>query len=346
LKSFARLNAQRKTTLREVAAAAGVSLATASYAINGNTATADSTRAHVLKVAKELGYVARSRQTAVGPRSNSTRIRAVLSPTVNTGGEPLPEHINTPNYYVAELLAAVQEEAEALDYQLDVVVWDDARPGLVRERDVAGLLFLGGSFPRDLERRAPDHAVLVGTALPHSRFDAVLADNRTGSYLAVEHLIERGRTRIALINGPERTMTSESKRQGHRDALAAHGLEADERLLMVGDFTVASGYRLAEELLEMRLGPDAIFVADDPMGIGALQALQDHGVRVPDDVAVVGYGDSAAGQFTRPALSTVRVFQHRMGVLGIRRLVECIRGEAEERVRILVSPTLVPRASS
>jgi DNA-binding LacI/PurR family transcriptional regulator len=300
----------------------------------------------VLQVAKDLGYVVRSRPATDSARDRATRIGAVLSPTVNTHGEPLPEYVNNPNYYVGELLAAVQEEAEALDFQLDVAVWDGAPPAMVRDGDVAGLLFLGGSFPRDLEAGSPPHAVLVGTSLPHSRFDAVLADNRTGSYLAVEHLIERGSRRIALINGPDRTMTSENKRQGHREALTVHGLEAHDELVKVGDFTVATGYRLAQELLERDQRPDAIFVADDPMAIGALQALADHGVRVPDDVAVVGYGDSAAGQFTRPALSTVRVFQRRMGVLGIRRLVECIRGEAEERVRILVSPTLVVRESS
>jgi len=187
---------------------------------------------------------------------------------------------------------------------------------------------------------------MVGTALPRSLLDAVVADNREGAHLAVCHLLDIGRTRVALINGPARTLTSDEKLSGYLQAHREHGLEPDPALRAAGDFTIGSGYDLTKELFSGRDRPDALFVADDPMAIGALQALGDLGISVPDVVAIVGYGDSPLGTSVRPALSTIRVFQKRMGVLATRRLIERLRGDAEEQIRLLVTPSLVVRGSS
>lgn len=331
------LNPDRRITLREVATAAGVSLATASYAINGKTAVSPATRERVLAAAKELGY--RRTRIAREPGSRAmTRIGAVLSPTFVLTEEP--------NYYIAELLGGVQAEAAARRFQVEVRTWGDDDGAALADGGVAGILYLGGSFPSDLAAPQGIEAIVVGTMLPNSSIDAVLADNRVGAYAAVSHLIAQGKRRIGFINGPSRTLTSEEKLLGYREALYAHGIEPDSQLIRIGDFTIASGYRLTQDLLAVTSRPDALFIADDPMAVGALHALEDVGVQVPREIAIVGYGDSPAGLYLRPTLSTVRVFQQRMGVLATRRLLDRLAGDAEEQVRILVSPSLVVRESS
>lgn len=330
------MNRLKRVTLREVAEAAGVSLATASYALNGHSVVAEQTRDRVLAAASDLGY--RRSQGEARTGAAAKRVEAVLAPVV-----PGPSN---PNYYVAELLLAVQREAAASGFEVDVSVWDEESPARGRRSTAGGVLYLGGLFPIDLRPRKGIEAVVVGTALPRSPLDAILADNREGAHLAANHLLELGRRRIGLINGPSWTLTSEEKWLGYRQALHEHGVEPDPSWVAAGDFTMESGYRSATELQQGPNPPDALFVADDPMAIGALQALGDLGLDVPRDVAVVGYGDSPAGTLVRPALSTVRVFQRRMGVIATRRLLERLRQETEERVRILVTPELVVRRSS
>ncbi len=331
------LNKFNRITLRQVADAAAVSVATASNALNGHPTVAHGTRVRVLEIAAELGYQG-SRGASHQPKSEQGWISAILSPTVNAP--------SAPNYYLAELLGGVQAEAAIHDFRVEVSVWEDDGGVASNQRGAAGLLYLGGSFPHDLEPPLGNKAVMVGTALPRSLLDAVVADNREGAHLAARHLLDIGRTRVALINGPARTLTSDEKLTGYLQAHREHGLEPEVALRATGDFTIESGYDLTKQLFSRRDRPDALFVADDPMAIGALQALGDLDISVPEEVAVVGYGDSPLGTSVRPALSTIRVFQRRMGVLATRRLIERLRGDAEEQIRLLVTPALVVRASS
>jgi len=306
--------------------------------INGRPGISEDTRQRVLAIAEELGYQPNraAREIASGV---ATTLGIVLSPTQ-------PEH-EIPNYYVAELLAGAEEAARASGYHLRVAAW---QPNMVRppeDSGLAGILYLGGSFDPAVLTRTRLPSVLVGTFFPQWPFDAVLADNSRGAYLAVSHLIDIGRRRIAFVNGPARTRTSELKMLGYRDALAEHGLAIESELIRTGDFSVESGYSAVQDLLtHTRISPDAVFVADDPMAFGAVHALQDRGLSVPDEVSIVGYGDSPTGAVLRPALSTVRVFQRWMGSLGARRLIERLSGQETGSLRILVGPELIVRLSS
>lgn len=323
-----------RLTLTQVAAAAGVSKAAASYAMNGQPGVAEDTRQQVLAAAAELGY----RPKRAAADRGTTTIGAVLAPAVDN-----PE---TPNYYAAELLAGAEGEARRHDFQLQVQVWDRTSPHLA-DTGLAGLLYLGGTFPAWLLIRTPMPAVLVGTFFPQWPYDAVLADNSRGAYLATSHLLRRGQSRVGFINGPATTRTSELKLLGYREALAEADLTLDERRIRAADFSIDSGYRAAMDLFEHESPPpDALFVADDQIAIGVMQALADRGLAVPDDVAVIGYGDNPACAAVRPAMSTVRVFQQRMGGLGVRALIDRLGGRLHESVRILVGPEVVSRNSS
>jgi LacI family transcriptional regulator len=324
--------------LDDVARAAGVSRTAVSYVLNGRGGVGEETRRHVLDVAGRLGYRHARRQPGTAAPATGT-LGAALSPTRHEG--------ETPNYYVAELLAGVEMEARAQGYGVSVAMWEDQRPSALPVRNVDGTLFLGGAFDPAALRALEVPWMLVGTSFSQLRGDAVLADNRRGAYLATWHLLDEGCRRLAFVNGPRTAPTSDSKWLGVRDALFETGVEADVPTHQV-DFSPEAGEVAARELLDVPAAsrPDGIVVADDAIAVGVLHAAAALGVDVPGELAVVGFGDSPVGAMLRPALSSVRVFQQQMGRLGVRRLIERLEGRAEGDVRILVNPELVPRDSS
>jgi LacI family transcriptional regulator len=321
--------------LGDVALAAGVSKATASYVMNGRPGISERTRERVLAAAAELGY----RPTRRPAPATTGQIGVILSATLST-----PD--GHPNYYVAELLAGVEAEIATQGFRLQATVWSGELPAMVRERDVAGVVFLGGSFPVEVARQCELPAVLVGTSFPQWPYDSVLADNRQGAYLAVRHLIGHGRRRVALVNGPETTRTSESKLLGYRDALVEHGVPFDPELVGAGDFSPESASREMARLLDSNDDIDGVFVADDPMAIGVLRTIEARKLTVPADIAVIGYGDSPMGAVVTPALSTVRVFQRQLGTMGARRLLNRLIEEDHAPVQTLISPELVLRGTT
>jgi LacI family transcriptional regulator len=314
-----------------------VSKTAVSYALNGTGRLGEDTRQRVQTAAAELGYRVHraAREVATG---QAGAIGAVLSPTRHEG--------ETPNYYVAELLAGVEDEARRKQLAVQVAMWDGHTPPMAADGSVDGLLYLGGAFDPAVLAQVALPAVLVGTSFSEVEMDAVLADNRRGIYLAASHLLAAGCRRLALLNGPHHAPTSDSKWLGFRDALKQRSLDPDGFEVVFTDFLPEAGYEAGRRLLEGGSPPDGLVVGDDAIAVGALHAAQDLGIEVPAQLGVVGYGDSELGRMLRPALSSVRVFQRRMGRLAVRRLADRLRGRAEGYIRILVGPELVVRESS
>lgn len=324
-----------KLRLEDVARAAGVSKATVSYALNGGGGIALETRERVLDVAAQLGYRPRRRR---GGAPHGGTLGAILSPTRAEG--------ETPNYYVAELLEGVEAGARRAGLELQVAMWNGSLPEMARSPHVQGLLFLGGAFPPDVLCSLDKPIVLVGTFFPQLACDVAMTDNRRAAYLATRHLIQAGRGRVGLVNGPAHAATSDGKWLGFRDALREARREQDPALVSAADFLPAQGYEAGRRLLEARDRPDGLFVGDDEIALGVLQAAADLGLRVPEDLAVVGFGDSPMARMLRPELSSIRVFQRRMGRTATQRLLTRLLGGAESPVRMLLEPELVVRGSS
>lgn len=325
----------RRPRLEDVGRAAGVSKTTVSYALNGGGGIAPETRERVLQVAAELGY--RHRHRGAPPVPGGT-LGAILSPTRAEG--------ETPNYYVAELLEGAEASARRAGFELQVAMWSGSLPEMAHSRNIQGLLFLGGRFPPQILRTLHKPTVIAGTFFPQLACDAVMADNRRAAYLATHHLLATGRSRIGLVNGPAHAATSDSKWLGYRDALRDAELDVNPSWVETADFLPTQGYEATRRLLEADDPPDALFVADDAIAVGVLEAAADLGLRVPEDLAVVGHGDSPMARMLRPELSSVRVFQRRMGGTATQRLLTLLRGGAESSVRMLLEPELVVRGSS
>ena len=330
-------------TLEQVAALAGVSRATVSRVVNGSPKVSPEVRAQVERAVARLGYVPnRAARSLVTRRAGSVAL-VVSEPHARFFSEP----------FFAGMVRGVSAALAGTGVQLLLLIAQDLDRGRLEPYVVGGhvdgvlLASLHGDdpLPATLDR-AGVPAVLVGRPagpLPASWVDA---DNRGGARAAVAHLAARGRRRIATITGPLDMGVGLDRLDGYRDGLAAAGLAAGPGLVEPGDFTEEAGAAAMARLLA-RPGPpvDAVFVASDLMAAGALRALRAAGRRVPEEVAVVGFEDSAVARYTQPPLTTVRQPIEEMGRQAARLLLAKVAGEATG-MHLVLDTELVVRASS
>jgi DNA-binding LacI/PurR family transcriptional regulator len=231
------------------------------------------------------------------------------------------------------------EDARARDQLLDYL----------RNGHVDGVLLVstheGDPLPRVLVgERLP--AVLSGRPARPLPISFVDVDSVAGARLAVDHLVERGRTRIATVAGPPDMPAGQDRLAGWRDGTARHGLAHGDELVAYGNFERGSGARAIEELLGREVAFDALFVASDLMALDALAVLRERGLRVPEDVAVVGFDDSVAATQARPALTTIRQPLEEMAKALTRTLLDRIGDPDAPVTSRIFPPKLVVRAST
>jgi DNA-binding LacI/PurR family transcriptional regulator len=329
-------------TLEEVAALAGVSRATVSRVVNGSPKVSPAVRAQVERAVAKLGYVPnRAARSLVTRRADSVAL-VVSEPHTRFFSEP----------FFAGMVRGVSAALAETGVQLQLLIAHDVGDRGRLERHVVGghvdgvlLASLHGDdpLPGTLER-AGVPAVLVGRPAGSGPASYVDADNRGGARKAVDHLARRGRRRIAAITGPQDMGVGQDRLDGYLDGLAAAGLADD--LVEAGDFTEEGGAAAMGRLLA-RPGPpvDAVFAASDLMAAGALRALRAAGRRVPDDVAVVGFEDSAVARYAQPPLTTVRQPIEEMGRQAARLLLAKVAGETGG-MHLILDVELVVRASA
>jgi len=324
----------KSATIRDVADAAGVSVATVSRVYNGIDAVAEPTRARVIAATAALDYVPHS-----GARSLSTRrtdtigvilpgrsreffselIRGIDLATRARGLHLLLSHSHGDPVEATTVLRAMRSRVDAI-----VVMSPYADEGV--------LAALGGSTP----------LVLLGSggdAGGHPRF---AIDNHAGAFAMTAHLLGAGFRRIAFVSGPADNIEAAQRLAGYRDALAAHGGVPEQ--VAQGDFSEQSGARAAGLLLEGPR-PDAIFAGNDMMAVGCLQALREAGLRVPDDIALAGFDDIPISRFLDPPLTTVGVPIAELGRQAVESCAEILSTGAPGASRTF-TPQLVIRASS
>jgi LacI family transcriptional regulator len=214
---------------------------------------------------------------------------------------------------------------------------------------VDGLLVMSPDLDaRALSENLPANlpVVLLNCEVDGRAYDSLNIDNCGGAFTVTRYVLERGHEHIGLITGLGSNHDARERLRGSRAALAAAGLEADPSLVVEGDFTEASGYRAARVLLERGARPTAVVAANDSMAIGALSALTEAGIRVPEDVAVVGFDDIPIARYVNPPLTTVRVSIAELGSRAAARLLAALeQGPDRERVQQLLPTELVVRRS-
>ncbi|MEK0317465.1 LacI family DNA-binding transcriptional regulator [Cohnella sp. 56] len=332
---------KREPTIKDIAQKTGVSIATVSRVIHGLTGYSDKTRELVMKAAEELGY--RPNAIARGLVSRRTQTIGVLFPQVSGS-------------YSAELLHGIEEAANERGFS--IIVCNTAREGertmkylrVLREKQVDGIVFASqfvlAAYEQELAAmRVP--VMLVNTLPERSDLSYIKVDDREASREATEHLVRLGHREIAMIAGtPDDPVAGQPRVDGYRDALEAGGIAYREALVACGGFCLDGGRRAMERLLADAPSLTAVFAASDEMAAGALAAALERGLRVPDDLSIVGYDDLIFARMVHPPLTTIRQPLSEMGRLATERLIARIKGEPYSDGSIIVAHTLVKRDSA
>jgi LacI family transcriptional regulator len=289
-------------TIKDVAKAANVSVASVSRALNGSSSVTEETRKLVLETARALRYVPHS-----GARSLSTS-------RTNTIGVVLPDLYGE---FFSELIRGVDLAARRRGLHLLVSSShgdaEEAGAALRAMRGrVDGLIVMSPHVDAGfLAANLPDTLpiVLLNTHDAGQHCSSLTVDNYGGAAAMVQHLVEIGHRRIMMISGPANNFESGERLRGFRETLArlVPDLDPNELTVLHGDFTEESGYRAGHQLQALRRLPDAVFAANDMMAIGCLFALGEAGLQVPRDLALVGFDDIPTARFITPPLTTVRV---------------------------------------
>ncbi|MDN3297156.1 LacI family DNA-binding transcriptional regulator [Streptomyces ficellus] len=338
-----------RPTLEAVAARAGVSRATVSRVVNGGAGVRQPLVDKVRRAVEELGYIPNHAARTLVTRRNGAVAVIIAEPEFRVFSDPFFE----------QQVRGISRELTAHDSQL-VLLWVEGPGDYDRISRYLGGGHVDGALAFSVHnddelpsviRRVQVPAVFGGRpgwpgAAAEPAFPYVDCDNRGGAREAVRHLLSLGRERIAHIAGPRDQTSAIDRIDGYRDVL----LDADAGLIAQGDFTVESGARAMAELLERRPDLDAVFAANDLMASGALRVLRERGLRVPEDVALVGFDDMASVvAATEPALTTVRQDIEGMGRLMVRLLMRVLN-QAEPGAGApgsVITPTeLVRRASA
>lgn len=328
-----------RATIEEVAAAAGVSRSTVSRVVNGSTAVSPEALAAVHDAIERLNYVPNRAARSLASRQTHAIALIVPEDTTRFFGDP----------FFAAIVAGITGTLRSSDYLLNLLIASDdpgdKMTGFVRNGGVDGALLVSHHTSDAFIDRIADAVPVVygGRPVRTRETDYVVdVDNVAGAREAVRRLIDIGRTRIATISGPLTMLSSIDRVQGFREALADAGLSpfAEEE----GDYSEASGADAARRILAAGR-PDAIFVASDLMARGALTALRAAGIRVPEDIALVGFDDSSVALSCDPQLTTMRQPMYAQGEAMAQVLLSRLAGGDPPRTTIL--PTeLVVRGSA
>ncbi len=334
-------------TLNDIAERAGVSVSTVSRVLNKKAQRyriSPETEQRILKAAKELSY--RPNDLARGLRLRKTNTIGLIAPDVS-------------NPFFAYIIKRVQGVAHSMGYSLIVCNTDEnleqeiAHLNLLLRNRVDGLIAMPVGLRHEHYEDCVDKEiplVLLDRCFDELSVRSVVVDNYGGSFEAMEHLIGFGHERIAMIQGLPGTYTNTARLNGYRDALEAHGLPFDDELVVGSDFRQENGYMETKLLLSMADRPTAIFATSDTITLGALQAIYEEGLSIPEDMSVVMFDDVDFAPYLRCPLTAVRQPKELMGEMAVKLLVDEIRGDRHGphpagNSRVVLKPRLVPRAS-
>lgn len=325
----------RRTTITDVARAAGVSVATVSKAINGRYGVSPDTLSHVMTVVEDLGY--ESSLVATSMRRRSTNVIGVLVAEF----EP----------FALQLLRGVSAALEDTDY--DVLAYAgsvSAGEHLGWERRslsrLGGTLIDGAILVTPTTTRAETSVPIVAVD-PHVGADGpatIGVANLEGARAATDHLISLGHRRIAHLRGRTDLESAQERERGYREALAAAGIPFDPALVVDGGYRAADSTAGAHAILELPDTPTAVFAANDLSAIEMMRIATERGLRVPADLSVVGFDDILDAASHAPQLTTVRQPLPEMGTAAVRMLLDVLKGSDPEPVRM--PTTLIVREST
>lgn len=309
--------------MKDVAEQANVSVSTVSYVLNNNGPVSAERRTRVLNAVRELNYI---------PNESA---RSLKRQTAATIGLVIPDLSNQFFSLLARGVVRAAADRDVLVVLCSSESPEEAESGnarLLRSQRVDGVVYLTGFHESPtslLELQSLGPVVLVDERVPGVDLPAVVADGRRGARDIARHLVDLGHQRFACIAGPTALWTAEQRLSGYREGLALGGIDPDGMDVHIGDYRIESGLELAAQCLggTRAKRPTALVCANDMMAIGTLEYCRSHGIRVPEDLSVVGFDDVPVAPLLTPRLTTVRQPAYEMGMGAAVLLLDLIRGE-------------------
>ncbi|KAJ01980.1 LacI family DNA-binding transcriptional regulator [Sulfitobacter mediterraneus] len=334
---------QKPATIQDVARAAGVSAATVSRVLTNPSLVSDTTRETVLQAIKSTEY--RVNQAARNLRLQRANAVLVLVPNL---GKP----------FYSGILAGISEEFSGTDYAVLIAdtdsdpIVDSALAGYFLDGRVDGVISLDGgvrasALQECVDLGVEDRIVFLCEWVEGQKFPVISSDNAEGARLAIRHLHDLGHRKIAHITGPDGNVLTTARREGMVSERARLGLPAQPEWIIRGDFSLESGHDAATRILAMDDRPTAVFCSADMVAFGLMAGLKSGGLRVPEDISVVGFDDIEMSEYYIPALTTIRQDRHGLGRRAARVLLDRLKNKSLERTPEVPIPVeLIVREST
>ncbi len=327
-------------TMKDVALKANVSTATVSRALMNPDKVSQTTRHRVEQAAIDVGYLPHALGRNV--KRNESRTILVIVPDIC---DP----------FFSEIIRGIEVTAAAEGYL--VLIGDCGHQNqqektfidLIITKQIDGMLLLGSRLPFDAskeEQRNLPPMVMANEFAPELELPTVHIDNLTAAFHAVNHLLELGHTRIGCIAGPEEMPLCHYRLQGYVQALRRNGMTIDPRLIARGDFSFEAGAAAMEQLINQPVMPTAIFCHSDVMALGALSYAKRNGLRIPQDISLIGFDNIALSQFCDPPLTTVAQPRYEIGHQAMLLLLDQLNGQMVSSGSRLLDCELIIRGST
>ena len=340
---------KKNVSIKDVAEAAGVSISTVSHTLNGTKHVSEALQKKVLRAVNDLQYevnlVARSLKSG-----HSSTIAVIVSSVTSVFFPPLLKSIqrtadqNSYTVYVFGTGGDLQKEKEHIHTATSQSVDGILLSSCVDTADAASQDYI--QYLSELSHNGRRVPIICLESTVGDTLDAVVADDESGLYAAVNHLVSLGRKNIAYIAAPTRFTMGKYRREGYLRALRENGLSLDEALLIEGDYSPESGRFCMQQILDAGRKVDAVAAGNDQMAIGAMRAILDAGLTIPGDIAVIGYNDNFPASLVTPSLSTIHVPKREMGRTAFDLLLRRLETPEAPRMLVHLAGSLVVRNST
>ncbi|BCL69325.1 HTH-type transcriptional repressor purR [Vibrio nigripulchritudo MADA3029] len=327
-------------TIKDVARLAGVSTTTVSHVINKTRFVAEATQEKVKKAVDELNYAPSA--VARSLKCNTTRTIGML---VTQSSNP----------FFAEVVDGVESYCYRQGYTLILCntggIYEKQRDyiRMLAEKRVDGILVMCSDLTEDLREMLDAHAsipkVIMDWGPESSQADKIIDNSEEGGYLATKYLLENGHTDIACLTGHEEKVACIERVEGYKRALNEFGVEFNQERILVGNFECDTAVIAADKILAMDKRPTAVFCFNDLMALGVISRLQENGLRVPDDISIIGYDNIELSGYFSPPLTTVHQPKRRVGKTAFEILLQRIKDKEHDKRIFEMHPEIIERSS-
>jgi len=331
------MNLYRKSTLKDVAELAGVSTATVSHVLNDSKFVGDALKLKVLAAVDTLDYVPNS--LAKSLRMSESKLIGLMISDIS-------------NPFFSLVVRGIEDGLAKSDYNVLLCNTDSTFSKeeeylkVLLSRRIDGLVVSSAGGEGNHFRSTGVPLVFLNRSPNSLANNMVTTNNYKGAYWATEHLVKHGYQRIAIIAGPQHINTARDRLMGYCCAIGDNGGVPDDGLLKIGQFDTESGYTAMQELMGQKVKPDAVFTCNNLMTLGAFRYLREAGLKIPEQIALVGYDDPEWATIAEPPLTVIRQPAYNLGLTAAKLVVECIKEKNQGKPqKIFLDPELIVRKS-